>query len=85
MRKQDDTDISKLSKDILVLICEAHKQRKEAISSDEIHKLLKENRDRYRKEGVESALSDLYQKGYVYYGIGGDGYALKPMTGQVTC
>ena len=79
------TVLSKLSKDILVLICEAHKQGKERISSDEIHKSLKENRGRYRKKGVESALNYLYKKGYVYYGIGDDGYSLKPMAGQVTC
>ena len=67
----------------MALICSAHKQGKEAISSDEIHESLKRNR--YRKKGVEVALDDLYQKGYVYYGIGGGGYALKPMMGQITC
>ena len=79
------TVLSKLSKDILVLICEAHKQGKEAISSDEIHESLKKNRDRYREEGVKVALNYLYEKGYVCDGIGGDGYSLKPMAGQVTC
>ena len=85
MNEQDNKPISKLSKDILVLICKAHKLGKEAISFDEICKSLKENRNRYRKKGVKSALGDLCQKDYLCRGTGSNGYILKPMMGQIIC
>ena len=77
--------VSKLSKDILFLVCKAHKHGEESISFEKVCESLKKNRDRYRKEGIKIALRDICQKGYLYREIGGNGYALKSMVGQITC
>ncbi len=73
--------LSKLSEEILAVICKSHKEGKESISSDEISGLLP-NKD---KGMIKSELKYLHCIGFVYYGIGGDGYALVQVRGQVTC